>query len=248
VRPVGIGEPELPGLDALVLEGPGQKRTLVSAAYDKVRRDIVRGVLQPGERLRFNYLADTYGFSASTLREALSRLVGDGLAVFEDQRGFAVSTVSRDQLTDLLQMRLLVEERGIRLSIERGGVDWEVGVMSAFHRLSKARRPDDGDPRLVDDEWERQHGDFHRALLAACGSPILLQFRDSLYLQGDRYRRLYHSYAAKKRDHLGEHRSLMEAALARDADAAIHLLHEHLETTVRDVLASDFVKAAEAST
>ena len=233
-------------VDAVLVEGQGQKRTLVSAAYERVRRDIVRGVLKPGERLRFTHLADAYGFSASTLREALSRLVGDGLANFEDQRGFSVTMVSRDHLTDLLQMRQLLEEKGIRLAVERGGVDWEVGVMSAFHRLSKARRPGDADPRLVSDEWEHHHNEFHRSLLAACGSPLLLQFRDTLYLQGDRYRRLYHSYAAKERDHLGEHRLLMEAALRRDADEVSRLIREHLETTVRDVLASNFVKSTEA--
>jgi DNA-binding GntR family transcriptional regulator len=229
-------------LDALALDNGGQKRTLVSAAYDRLRHDVVRGVLKPGEKLRFNYLADTYGFGASTLREALSRLVGDGLAVFEDQRGFAVATVSREGLTDLLQMRLLLEEKGIRLSVEHGGTEWEIGVMSAFHRLSKAQKPQSGDPRLVDDAWERCHADFHRALLAACGSPLLLQYRETLYLQGDRYRRLYHSYAERQRDHLGEHRAIMEAALQRDAETVAGLIHEHLETTVRDVLACDFLK------
>jgi GntR family carbon starvation induced transcriptional regulator len=231
--------------DALVLEPAGQKRTLVSAAYDRLRHDVVRGVLKPGERLRFNYLAETYGFGASTLREALSRLVGDGLAVFEDQRGFSVAVVSRKHLIDLLQMRLLLEEKGICLSVERGGVEWEVGVMSAFHRLSKAQGPLTVDPRLVDEEWEARHADFHRSLLAACGSPLLLQYRETLYMQGDRYRRLYHSYAAKGRDHLGEHRRLMEAALRRDADEVVRLIREHLETTVKDVLASQFVKEKE---
>jgi GntR family transcriptional regulator, carbon starvation induced regulator len=234
--------------DALVLEPAGQKRTLVSTAYDRLRHDVVRGVLKPGDRLRFNYLADTYGFGASTLREALSRLVGDGLAVFEDQRGFSVAVVSRERLIDLLQMRLLLEEKGICLSVERGGVEWEVGVMSAFHRLSKAHGPVSVDPRLIDEEWEGHHAAFHRSLLAACGSALLLQYRETLYLQGDRYRRLYHSYSARQRDHLGEHRQLMEAALRRDAAAIVRLIREHLETTVRDVLASDFVKEEETET
>jgi GntR family carbon starvation induced transcriptional regulator len=234
--------------DAFALETTGQKRTLVSAAYDRLRHDVVRGVLKPGEKLRFNHLADTYAFGASTLREALSRLVGDGLAVFEDQRGFSVAVVSREGLVDLLQMRLLLEEKGIRMSIERGGVEWEVGVMSAFHRLSKAHGPLSADPRLVDEKWEGHHADFHRSLLAACGSPLLLQYRETLYLQGDRYRRLYHSYSARERDHLGEHRRLMEAALLRDADAVVRLIREHLETTVKDVLATHLVNEKETQT
>src|SRR5581483_10528329 len=118
-------------------EASSQKRTLATTIYDRLRADILTCALMPGERLRLHQLAEQYDCGVGALREALNRLVGDGLVASEEQRGFSVSTVSRDHLLDLLHMRLLLEEQGIRRSIERGGVDWEVGVMSAFHRLSK---------------------------------------------------------------------------------------------------------------
>jgi DNA-binding GntR family transcriptional regulator len=164
-------------------------------------------------------------------------LVGDGLVTSEEQRGFSVSTVSRDHLLDLLQMRLLLEERGIRRSIELGGVDWEVGVMSAFHRLCKVNERNPNDPRLLDPEWERHHAAFHHALVAGCQSPLLLQMRDAIYAQGDRYRHLYRAYLAGERDHLSEHRALTNAALQRDAEMTVRLIREHLELTVHSLLA-----------
>jgi DNA-binding GntR family transcriptional regulator len=234
-------------IDDSFAERSAQKRTLASAAYDHLCRDVVHGVLKPGDKLRFNQLVESYGFGVSTLREALTRMMGDGLVVLEDQRGFTVSPVSREQLLDLLQMRLLLEEQAIRLSIERGGVEWEVGVMSAFHRLFKADGAGD-DPRLTED-WERCHADFHRALLAGCGSPLLLQMRETLFRQGERYRRLYQKYVARERDHLGEHRLIMEAAQRRDADETVRLVTAHLRKTVEDVLHSDFIREpAEAKT
>jgi len=229
-------------LDDGFADRSAQKRTLASEAYDHLCRDVVHGVLKPGDKLRFNQLVESYGFGVSTLREALTRMMGDGLVVLEDQRGFTVSSVSRAQLLDLLQMRLLLEERAIRLSIERGGVEWEVGVMSAFHRLFKTERPTGEDPRLSDPNWEKCHADFHRALLAGCGSPLLLQMRDNLFMQGERYRRLYQKYVARERDHLGEHRLIMEAAQRRDADECVRLVCDHLRTTVDDVLASEFTQ------
>jgi DNA-binding GntR family transcriptional regulator len=223
--------------DAASSEPASQKRTLATAAYDRLRADILGCILRPGERLRMHQLAEQYACGVGALREALNRLVGDGLVVSEEQRGFSVSTVSRDQLLDLLHIRLLLEEQGIRRSIELGGVDWEVEVMSAFHRLCKVDERNPDDPRLLDPEWERHHAAFHRALVGACRSPLLLQMRDAVYAQGDRYRHLYRAYLVGTRDHLAEHRVLMEAALRRDADETTRLIREHLELTVHSLLA-----------
>lgn len=214
----------------------GPKRTLATAAYDRLRHDILRCVLKPGERLRLHQLAESYNFGVGSIREALYRLVGDGLVVSEEQRGFSVSALSHDSLFDLLRVRLLLEEHGIRKSIEEGGVDWEVGVMSAFHRLAKCCSSNSADPRLVDPEWERCHAAFHYSLVAGCNSPLLLQIREAVYAQGDRYRHFYLTNVAGQRDHLAEHRLLMEAALRRDAEEAVRLIRNHLETTVNSLL------------
>ena len=217
----------------------GPKRTQATAAYDRLRHDILHCILKPGDRLRLHQLAESYDFGVGSLREALYRLVGDGLVVSEEQRGFSVSMLSRDSLIDLLHMRLLLEEQGIRKSIEVGSVDWEVGVVSAFHRLAKASNDNSADPRLVDNEWERCHAAFHYSLVAGCDSPLLLQMREAVYAQGDRYRHFYLTYVAGQRDHLAEHRTLMEAALRRDVEETVQLIRKHLETTVNSLLRYD---------
>lgn len=214
----------------------GPKRTLAAAAYVQLRQDILRCVLKPGERLKLQQLADSYGFGIGSIREALYRLVGDGLVVSEEQRGFSVTPLSRESLVDLLRMRLLLEEHGIRESIEHGGVDWEVGVLSSFHRLAKRGSGTAEDPRVVDPAWERDHTAFHHALVAGCNSPLLLQIRETIYVQGDRYRHFYLTYVAGRRDHLAEHKALMEAALRRDAEETVRLIRIHLETTVNSLV------------
>ena len=90
--------------------------------HQPARRDLQRGYsgVQSAARVRLHQLADQYACGVGALREALNRLVGDGLVISEEQRGFSVSTVSRDHLLDLLHMRLLLEEQGIRRSIELG--------------------------------------------------------------------------------------------------------------------------------
>ncbi|MFX5785409.1 GntR family transcriptional regulator, partial [Acinetobacter baumannii] len=80
--------------------------------------------------------SDRYGIGATAIREALSRLVSDGLVESEDQRGFAVASISREDLIDLTNTRMDVEGLALRRSIERGDVEWEVNIVSSFHRLS----------------------------------------------------------------------------------------------------------------
>ena len=76
--------------DATAVE-PLASRTLIESAYAELRDDIIEGVLAPGEKLRVEHLKDRYGVGAGTLREAITRLVSDALAVAEGQRGFRVA-------------------------------------------------------------------------------------------------------------------------------------------------------------
>ena len=215
------------------------KQTLVTAAYDRLRRDIQRGVLRPGERLRLQQLGETYQCGTGALREALSRLVGDSMVAFEDRRGFSVPLINEKHLTDLLELRMVLEERALRESIARGGVEWEVDVMSAFHRLSRAGEQRK-DPRIVSEDWEREHGAFHRALVGAYDFPLMHQLRETVNAQFDRYRHVYIQYASRGRDHLAEHREIMEVALRRNADETVRLTRKHLKKTVDLLLAAGF--------
>jgi DNA-binding GntR family transcriptional regulator len=86
-------------------------RSLVEAAYATLRHDILDGTLAPGLKLRFEMLRERYGVGASTLREALTRLVGDALVTSEEQRGFRVAEVSLDDFADLKIGRASCRER-----------------------------------------------------------------------------------------------------------------------------------------
>ncbi len=76
---------------------------------------------------------------SSPLREALSRLVGEGLVTFEGNKGFRVGGLSREDLADIAYMRTAVETFAIRTAIERGGMEWESGIVSALHTRCSPR-------------------------------------------------------------------------------------------------------------
>lgn len=207
-------------------------RTLVEFAYDAIRQDILSGALPPAEKLRVEVLKEHYQVGSSTLREALTLLVADALVTAEGQRGFRVAPVSLDDIRDITAMRKMLETQALRESIASGGDDWEANLVAAWHRLSKVEERIYDDPQGLSGEWEERNEAFHNALIGACGSHWLRHFRDILYHQSERYRRLALAGRAVPRDVHQEHRAIFEATLARDAEAACRHTEEHIDRTL----------------
>jgi GntR family transcriptional regulator, carbon starvation induced regulator len=210
-------------------------RSLIEAAYSALREDILNGQLQPGEKLRVEALKDRYDVGASTLREALTRLVGEALVTSEEQRGFRVATVSVEDFADLTQTRKLIEIEALRQAILVGDDAWEADVVAAYHRLSKVEEKLGSSPMSYTNEFEDRNRAFHRALLSACQSRWLHHMHGMLFQQSERYRRISLAHREIHRDVHAEHQALFEAVLARDAAKACRLAGEHIDRTLQVV-------------
>lgn len=210
--------------------------TLSDTVYERLRADIVQGRFPPLQPLRLEQLKQQYGVGFSPLREALNRLQGERLVVSAAQRGFRVRALSVAEMWDAVESRILVEGEALRRSIECGGDDWEAGLVASFHALSLVvKRLGDGADAEALDALEQRHREFHRALISACGSTWLLDFAGTLGTETERYRTLALRSATLRRDRDldAEHKALLDAALARDADRAAGLLDEHYRETGR---------------
>lgn len=212
---------------------PEKDFSLVFQGYQALRTKIVRGEYAPGVRLRLDALQQTLGLSSSPLREALNRLVAEGLVEVEEGKGFRAAQISIEQLKELTHLRLLLECDALRRSVELGDDEWEGTVVSAFHklrrvedRLSEADENDSG----VTEEWSARHRQFHMALLSGCGNPRQLHICGTLFDQAERYRR-FARHSSQPRKKLLEHKKLEEAALGRDAEKAVELLTAHIQKT-----------------
>ena len=210
--------------------------SLTRDAYERLRADLLACRLQPGARLKINELCQSLSVSLSAVREALARLTSDGLVVAEPQRGFHATPISAPELEDLTRVRVQIEGSCLERAIAIGNVGWESHLVAALHRLSRTPEREPGDPQRMSEEWSAAHAVFHQALVDACDSPWLLRLREMLYDQSERYRRLSVPLAEVARDLNAEHRSLVDAALARDAAKARDLIAQHLELTTRMLL------------
>lgn len=211
-----------------------EKTTAATAIYQQIKEDILRGGFPAGIRLNIKDLAQRYDTSINPVREALSRLAAERIVDQREQKGFSVPVIDAAGLEELVKTRCWLEEIALRESIANMTEDYELDVVTTFHRLERTDfNLDDGSPNP---KWEERHRAFHLALIANCGSSWLLSFCDHLMFQATRARYLAVSNSPEPgRLRNDEHRALMEATLAREADRAVALLKEHYGRT-RDLV------------
>jgi DNA-binding GntR family transcriptional regulator len=217
--------------------------------YAALRAAVLHGEFAPRQALKPQELATRHGVSLAVVREALLRLVGEGLADRLPNRGFAVPATGADRWQRIAEARATIEPATLRMAIERGDLEWEARVRAAHHRLAGtppfdqpdrsalhdivAPLPSDSPRGSVtqtphySDAWAEAHRRFHRTLLEGCGNEVLLETFDRLWTASELARR-WSALNTPDRDAVAEHRAIEEAALARDADLAADLLRHHV--------------------
>lgn len=203
-----------------------QSNTVGFSTYERIKHDIIFGDLAPGAKLKLDALKTRYSASVSTLRETLNRLSSDGFVAAEEQRGFFVTPVSRDDLIEIANLRVLLECHALRQSVENGDTDWEGDLVAAHHKLHLMERK-----MLTGDEskkemWKRYDWEFHLALIRACNSKNLLGLHAVIYDKYLRYQMLILTYRGQEA--VQEHKDIFEAALARDSASAANCLEQHI--------------------
>lgn len=208
--------------------------TLSKHIRDELRTNMLSGQWAPGDRLQLNQISEQFNTSSTVVREALTRLAGERLVVLRPNRGFFVPTLSLDELRDITELRCVNEQFGVSLAIERGDLTWEGELMAAHHTMERTPSRDE-DNRLTAG-WAAAHQGFHAQLLAACGIPALIDLTNTL----SDLAQLYNCWATSAtnwtgRDLSAEHQAILEAALARDAEATSSLLADHYRGTLEAI-------------
>ena len=219
--------------------------TLSSAAYARLRHDILEGDLPPGRKLRIEEACARTGATSTPVREALNQLAMEGFVERREQRGFVVAEVSAAELAELTSARCWVEPIALSEAITHRTTAWEEAVVLSFPRLARTSRSMDATSFRENPDWEVAHRAFHEALIATCPSRFMIEFCRRLSDHAVRYRRLAMSTAYPKRDITAEHRAIMEAAIDGRADDAAEALIHHYRLTASFVQAEDPVSQGE---
>jgi DNA-binding GntR family transcriptional regulator len=217
-------------------------KILVDEIEASLRKNITSGVFTPSSPLRMEPLKERYDVGFSPIREALSRILADGLVELEPNRGFRVAPLTREDLLDIATARIAVETAAVRRAIELGDDRWEAEVVGALHRFGKLSGMERFDDEQKLAAWEEAHDGLHAAIISACGSPRLLSMQTRYQEQHLRYRRLIviPALSGDTRARVAEHERLVGTVLARDADTAVKAIERHMMITVDALAAAHF--------
>jgi DNA-binding GntR family transcriptional regulator len=199
------------------------------AAYDRVRAGIVHGVLRPNQRLIEVELAAQLGVSRTPVREALQRLLLEGL-VRRERGGWAVHEHSPEEIQAIYEVRAALEGYAAFLAAGRASAE-EVAALGAIYP------PGDAALELGPDEQVELNERFHDGVIAAAGNPRLAEL-----CRVNRQYYFNHRIASRydgeeNRRSIEGHRLILEALARGDGPAAEAHAREHVDYALAIVLA-----------
>jgi len=209
---------------------PGAAPIGAAVIYRTIRTEIVHMRLLPGVRLSENELGLRFGTSRTPVREAILRLVDEGLIEVRPQRGSFVSRISLQAVKRARFVRSALELAIIRQAAEHGLPDT---VIAAAERAIADQRTAGNDPLLF------KHADdaFHRVFADAIGFGDLWSVVEGQKAQFDRIRLLSLPDVTPVDRLIGQHRAILDAVQARDAETAENALRAHLSIVVETATA-----------
>lgn len=212
-----------------------QFQTVGDMTYDVIRESILRGVFQPGERLRQDQLANLIGVSRIPVRSALLQLESDGLITFHPYRGAVVNKLSVDDMREIYELRRVLETHALRKAIK-------AMTPERLERLEELARElnaiSDGE------EFLSRRMDFFSELYDGAHQPRLVGMIERLRAEAGRYwleRHVDYVRRPGERDHM----QVLGFIRDDDVDGAVRWLWAHLETVCDELVA--LMEEAEAS-
>ena len=196
---------------------------LSDIAYEKIKQDIRRCALAPGAVLSEGMLAARYDLGKAPIRNALTRLAQDGLVAAERRRGYRVSPITLEDVQHIFQLRLLIEPEAARLAAGRL-TDAHVALLTA---ACDPRRP--SGEKKSDAEFLEANRLFHVTIAAASGNRRLAQLTAQLLDDVERMLHLGLIDEPRGDAFQAEHKALLEALLANQADEAAQMVREQIE-------------------
>lgn len=198
-------------------------------AYRTLLDEIQSGALAPGSVLGEVEQAARLGVSRTPLREAIGRLVGDGLVVQQSPRVTIVSELDADDIRELFEVRRALEETAARLAAQRGDAAAFVALADGFAAL----RLDTADPLPSYDELFAR---FDAEIDASAANDYLTAALRTVRTHLVRVRRLARDNPERLAAAVAEHRAIAAAIAARDGELAAHTTHVHLHNALESIL------------
>lgn len=208
---------------SLPLDSAIPRQSLTSAVADKLRDQIIRGLIPEGAQLRQDAIATKFKVSRIPVREALRQLDAEGLITILPNRGAIVPALSPEDIEELFSIRALLEPEVLKLSIPKLTKEDFSRADAILQQYVNELRHDDHVSA-----WGRLNWEFHSTLYSRADRPHFMSIIRKVNNNGERYTRLqlYLTHGIARANE--EHHAILKLCRERNSNAACQLLVEHI--------------------
>lgn len=205
---------------------------LRDVVFKTLRQAILKGELEPGERLMEIQLAERLGVSRTPIREAIRKLELEGLVLMIPRKGAEVAKISEKSLRDVLEVRRSLEELAAELACQRMDAEALKDLEDAQKAFIQA--VESGETMTMAEADEH----FHDVIYMGTGNTRLVQILNNLREQMYRYRLEYlkDTHSHEKLD--GEHQAIFENIRNGDKEAVCTMVGQHIDNQKEAILAA----------
>jgi DNA-binding GntR family transcriptional regulator len=209
---------------------PATQQTLFSHAYDVLRRAIVTGALQPGQRVNEAEVARQMRISRGPVREAIRRLEQAGLLVSMPRRGTVVVTLAAEDVEEVYTLRADLEQRAIQRATNRMS-DADLLELERLLDVMETASVAGDMPALLDADIE-----FHRHIVKAAGWSQLQRMWESLHPHTLTLYTIRTLVEWSPHMHAERHKPVLDALRARDVRQAESAMREHIVNVGSEII------------
>lgn len=196
---------------------------LRDVVFQTLRQAILKGELEPGERLMEIQLAERLGVSRTPVREAIRKLELEGLVVMVPRKGAEVASITEKNVQDVLEVRKALEELAVTLACQRMDESQFKQFDEQNHIFEEALKANDFM------EIAKQDIDFHEMIYTAAGNERLQQMLNNLQEQMYRYHIEYRKDEKQRNKLVQEHQEIAEAIQTRNVERAKSAIRLHID-------------------
>lgn len=206
-------------------------KTRTQVVVEAIREKILTGAIKAGEPLRQAALAQELNVSRIPVREALLQLEAEGLVEFEAHKGATATKLSAEQVTELFELRALLECELLRLAIPKL-TDAALAQSEQLLQQMAAAFHDAG----TKSSWSELNTRFHLSLYKAAERPLTLEIVQNLIVNSDRYIRVHLLLAGGINKADPEHSALLTLCREQNVKEACRLLHSHITGAADEII------------
>ncbi len=203
---------------------------LRDVVFNTLRQAILRGEMEPGERLMEIQLAQKLGVSRTPIREAIRKLELEGLVIMIPRKGAEVAHITEKDMRDVLEVRATLEKLAVTLAC-KNVTDAKIAELKAANKVFESSIVSKDVVNIVDADVH-----FHDVIYSMTDNARLIQIINNLREQMYRYRLEYVKDARTHSILISEHNDIINQVRDRNVEAAKKVIYQHINNQEKGII------------